>query len=158
MQNLKSHFFTSVLFLVILFLAGINSSCTIEKADDSKDKTATPDTTQNKPKTFDGEYFFTGKPNDREMMLKIVMKQKSIRAFYYYTDDGKETAIAGNLTSDTTGEMNQYDKNGNVVEKFMGTFKTDGTADIVRQKPGDTTSVRFTITPLKDPSAYQPRL
>ncbi len=157
MFTFKSSMTPISLFWILLLVAGIHTACSIEPKDDSNTNTTAMDTTKIAPPTFDGEYYFTGKPNDREMMLRIMVKDKIINGSYYYTDEGKEVKVAGKLTSDTTGEMSEYDEKGNVIASFNGTFNADGTANIVQQKTGETTSVNFTTTPLKDPSAYKPK-
>ncbi len=157
MFTFKSSMTPISLFWILLLVVGLHTACSIEPKDNSNTNTTSVDTTQNAPVTFDGEYYFTGKPNDREMMLRIMVKDKNINGSYYYTDEGKEVKVAGKLTSDTMGEMSEYDANGNVVASFNGTFNADGTANIVQQKAGETTKTEFTTTPLKDPAAYQPK-
>ncbi|OWY22869.1 hypothetical protein C7N43_05190 [Sphingobacteriales bacterium UPWRP_1] len=145
-------------FLVLLAALFIISSCSVEPRGNENTETKTEAQTDAPPapKTFDGNFLYSGKLNGKDILVKIVVKEKMLSGGYYFLPDGKESKVSGKLTSDTTGEMTEFDENNKPVATFNGTFKPDGTADITRTVTGSQTPEMFTLAPFKDEGAYKP--
>ncbi|OWY25565.1 hypothetical protein C7N43_37050 [Sphingobacteriales bacterium UPWRP_1] len=159
--NKKIGMFMKTTFLTLLLLLGtllITSSCSVEPRGNENTETKTDAQAEAPPapKTFDGNFLYSGKLNGKDILVKIVVKDKTLSGGYYFLPDGKESKVSGKLTSDTTGEMTEVDANNQPVATFNGTFKPDGTADITRTVTGSQTPEMFTITPFKDEGAYKP--
>lgn len=148
-------------FSILILLVGtlfIVFSCNVEPRgnENTETKTDAQAATPPDPKTFDGDFLYSGKLNDKDILVKIVVKDKVLSGGYYFLPDGKESKVSGKLTSDTTGEMTEFDANNKPVATFNGTFKPDGTADITRTVAGSQTPEMFTLSPFKDEGAYKP--